>query len=100
VIPEIPPMAEAVKNRNRSQIPLKGQKFAGWEGGKALRAPAQETVPRHHEFTAQTENIRSLSGGAQSLPPFPTCDFRMLLSIPPTAVGGISEFSHRAETKV
>jgi hypothetical protein len=84
-----PPAPEAVKNKNRSRIPLKGWKFAGWEGGLA---PAQDRMPFNVEFTIQPANLHLrkvylahrtlnsqleterhsiLSGGK---PTFPTCE--------------------------
>jgi tetratricopeptide (TPR) repeat protein len=52
---------------------LKLEYLAGGEGGKALRPPAQDSTPLNLEFIAPTKEIGRLSGGAQSLAPFPTC---------------------------
>jgi len=53
---QIPSTAAAVKNKNRSAIPLKGWKFAGWEGGLA---PAQDRMPLNVEFTIRPANFLS-----------------------------------------
>jgi hypothetical protein len=47
-------------------------KFAGWEGGKALRAPAQDSHRLDLNWIIKAQQILSLSG-AQSLAHFPTC---------------------------
>ena len=59
--------AEAVKTRSTSEILLNIGEFAGREGGKALRAPAQmQTTETHPE-----------RGRAKPCP-LPTCDFLSL----------------------
>jgi len=84
-----------VKNKNTG-IPLKGWKFAGWEGGLA---PAQDRMPFNVEFTIQPANLHlrkvslalsdcltlnsqfetewhSIWSGGK--PTFPTCEFPLL----------------------
>src|SRR5882724_3260774 len=48
------PFFEDVGNWNSFEVPLKQQKFAGWEGGLA---PAQDPHPLKTEWTAQVEEL-------------------------------------------
>jgi hypothetical protein len=52
---DYPIATDAVKNKNRSAIPLKGRKFAGWEGGLA---PAQDRMAFNVEFTIRNLHLR------------------------------------------
>src|ERR1700730_10162046 len=91
-----PTRYRSCEKKIRSGIPLKGWKFAGWEGGLA---PAQDRTPFNVEFTIHPANLHLesstlpipncltlncqfgtewhsiLSGGK---PTFPTCEFPSL----------------------